>query len=118
MVNTGKYGEIQAVRYFRDHQYKIVETNYRTRQGEIDIIAEKEGFLVFAEVKTRDVNAIGEAREFVTVPKQRRILSAAMLYLSQHDVSKQPRFDVVEVYTENQKVVKIIHIENAFDAEV
>lgn len=112
----GTFGEEQAARYLRRRGYRIVERNFRCRQGEIDIIAERRGYLVFVEVKERRDARFAEAREFVHAAKQRRILTAARLYLAQHESALQPRFDVIEVYApEGERgPVKIEHIENAF----
>ena len=114
--NLGDFGEEQAARYLRRRGYRIVERNFRCRQGEIDIIAEKGGFLVFVEVKERKDARFAEAREFVTAAKQRRILAAAQLWLTQHETDRQPRFDVVEVYAPQGEKgpVRIEHIEDAF----
>lgn len=113
----GAFGERKAANYLRLHGYRIIETNSRCRQGEIDIIAAKRGYIVFVEVKLRKNNAFGEAREFVTPAKQRRILAAAQLWLQRNETEAQPRFDVIEVYapegTASGKIT-INHIENAF----
>lgn len=113
----GAFGEKKAANYLRLHGYRIVDTNCRYRQGEIDIIAQKRDYIVFVEVKLRKNNSYGEAREFVTPAKQKRVIIAAQLWLQQHETDKQPRFDVIEVYapegTNSRKVI-INHIENAF----
>lgn len=113
----GAFGEKKAANYLRLHGYRIVDTNCRYRQGEIDIIAQKRDYIVFVEVKLRKNNSYGEAREFVTPAKQQRVIIAAQLWLQQHETDKQPRFDVIEVYapegTNSRKVI-INHIENAF----
>lgn len=114
----GAWGERKAANYLRLRGYKIVCMNYSCRQGEIDVIAENRKFVVFAEVKLRKSSSHGEAREFVTYSKQRRIITAAQLYLQQHDTEKQPRFDVIEIYAPNGAKsigARINHIENAFE---
>ena len=112
----GDFGEERAARYLRRKGYRIVERNYRCRQGEIDIIAERRDFLVFVEVKLRKDERFAEAREFVTAAKQRRILAAAQLWLAQHESERQPRFDVIEVYAPQGErgPIRIEHIEDAF----
>ena len=112
----GDFGEERAARYLRRKGYRIVERNYRCRQGEIDIIAERREFLVFVEVKLRKDERFAEAREFVTAAKQRRILAAAQLWLAQHESERQPRFDVIEVYAPQGErgPIRIEHIEDAF----
>lgn len=115
MNKTGILGEIAAVRYLRKKRYKIITTNYRCRFGEIDVICEKKGYIVFAEVKTRGENAIASPMEFVDAAKQRRLALAASLYLSTHETNLQPRFDVLEVLCVNSKIKSVKHLENAFE---
>lgn len=113
----GAFGERKAANYLRLHGYRIIDTNCRYRQGEIDIIAKRSDYIVFVEVKLRKNNTYGEAREFVTPAKQQRVIMAAQLWLQTHETELQPRFDVIEVYAPdgvNSKKVMINHIENAF----
>ena len=92
--------------------------NYRCRLGEIDLIAENRDYLVFVEVKLRKSAAFAEALEFVDRHKQERIRRTAELYLCEHpEQTKQPRFDVIEVYAPNGTETKrpeIRHLEDAF----
>ena len=113
----GNWGEERAALFLRLHGYRIVERNFRCRQGEIDIIARKGEVVVFVEVKQRKNADFGEAREFVTYSKQRRVIAAAELWLLKTGCELQPRFDVIEVYApEGTKTLfpEINHIENAF----
>ncbi len=113
----GAFGERKAANYLRLHGYRIVDTNCRYRQGEIDIIAKKRNYIVFVEVKLRKNSDYGQAREFVTAAKQQRVITAAQLWLQSHETELQPRFDVIEVYAPegvSSKKVTINHIENAF----
>ena len=113
----GNWGEDKAALYLRLHGYRIVERNFRCRQGEIDVIAQKGGVIAFVEVKLRKSAEHGEAREFVTWAKQRRVISAAELWLMKTGCELQPRFDVIEVYapegTDTRRPA-IRHLENAF----
>ena len=87
------------------------------RRGEVDIIAERKGYIVFVEVKLRKDAVHGEAREFVTPAKQKRVILAAEYWLMEHPTELQPRFDVIEVYApEGLKTKKpeIHHIEDAY----
>ena len=113
----GRFGEERAARYLRLRGYRIMETNYSCRLGEIDLIARRGRYIVFVEVKLRKSADFAAAREFVTAAKQQRIRSTAALWLSQHESELQPRFDVVEIYApEGEKGrVTINHIENAFE---
>lgn len=113
----GAFGERKAANYLRLRGYRIIDTNCRYRQGEIDIVARKGGYIVFVEVKLRKNSAFGAGREFVTPAKQQRLIMAAQLYLQQHETELQPRFDVIEIYAPdgvNTGRLTINHIENAF----
>ena len=113
----GQWGEDRAAGYLRRRGYAIVDRNFHCRFGEIDIIAESADYVVFAEVKLRKNADFAEAREFVTVQKQRRIISTAQLWLMQSGCEKQPRFDVIEVYAPKGArtlLPEINHIKDAF----
>jgi len=112
----GAVGENKAAVYLKREGYMIVDRNYRCRMGEIDIIARKDGYIVFVEVKARKDASFAEAREFVTYAKQQRIIKTAMFWLSDHSCELQPRFDVIEIYPSGAFLnsYKIEHIENAF----
>ena len=112
----GAFGEECAARFLRRKGYRIVARNFRCRLVEIDIIARKGEVLAFVEVKLRKNDRFGEAREFVTYAKQRRVLAAAEFYLAREREELQPRFDVVEVYAPDglRGPVRIEHLENAF----
>lgn len=114
MNSLGKLGEKSASKYLKRKGYSVVETNFSSRFGEIDIIAKNKKYLIFAEVKQRNENSIAYPREFVDLKKQQRIIAAAELYLSVNPSELQPRFDVIEVYTENNKIKSVKHLENAF----
>ena len=116
---SGNRGEACVVLYLRRMKYEILETQFRTRCGEIDIIARSpDGILCFVEVKTRKDAEFAQAREFVTPAKQRRLRAAAQYYLMCHDDSDSfCRFDVAEVYPEKGflKKPEINYIPQAFD---
>ena len=78
---VGTEKENLAAEYLKKKGYFIIEKNYRVRQGEIDLVAEGQGCLVFAEVKTREEGGLVTPREAVTPAKQRRIIAAAKGYL-------------------------------------
>ena len=114
----GRWGESLAANFLREKGYALLGANYRCRFGEIDLIAQKDCYLVFVEVKLRKSTAFAEAMEFVHIKKQSRIRSTAQLYIAQHDLDElQPRFDVIEVYAPEglkTKKPKIHHLEDAF----
>lgn len=118
-VSKGAAGEVLAARFLREKGYTLIASNYRCRHGEVDIIASDGTYLVFVEVKTRQQGSLYSPREAVTVPKQRRLLSTAALYIGTHPTALQPRFDVVEVVTlpgDPMGVAQINHIMGAFEA--
>ncbi len=97
-ISIGKRGEDEALRVLKRHGYRILERNYRCRYGEVDIIAEDEGAIVFVEVKTRGSGRFGTPQQSVDLRKQRHIISASNTYLSHHGVTDRPvRFDVVGI---------------------
>lgn len=111
----GVWGEVFAARYMRDHGYDPVTANFRSREGEIDIIARKDGFMCFTEVKARSKNAISQPKEAVDTAKQQNIIAAAKLFAKAYPHYEQDRFDVCEVYLdENMQPAQINYIENAF----
>lgn len=113
----GAWGEDAASDYLKKHGYAVIGRNFACRLGEIDIIAEKGAYVVFVEVKLRKDDRFAAAAEFVTAAKQRRIISAAELWLSRNPTKRQPRFDVIEVYAPegwHTKNPVINHIEDAF----
>ncbi len=94
----GKSGEDLAVAELERRGYVILERRYRTRHGEIDIVAREGRTTVFVEVKARSTGEFGSAAEAVTPLKQRRLWSMAVDYLARHRLMEQPcRFDVVAV---------------------
>ena len=112
----GAWGEKAARLYLEKCGWHTAATNFRTRFGEIDIIAENAQYVIFAEVKTRKNARFGAAREAVTPGKQAKLIAAAEEWLQIHPTDKQPRFDVIEVYGEEGAPVppRINHLENAF----
>ena len=78
----GRYGEALAAEYLRKKGCRILGMNYRTRLGEIDVIAEDRKFLIFAEVKLRKSAEYGAAREFVDARKQERLRQGKKMTLT------------------------------------
>ena len=112
----GAWGEQVARVYLERHGYVILETNFRTRLGEIDIIAQDGKYTVFAEVKTRKNDRFAAARRHVPPARQARSLAAAEEWLQSHPDAPQPRFDVIEVYGEQGAPLppRINHLTDAF----
>lgn len=116
---SGVWGEIYTARYLHDNKYKVISGNYRTRLGELDLIASKDGYLCFIEVKTRAKSSLYAAKEAVDYGKQKRIVATSKLFMRSYPNLGQPRYDVCEVYLdENFKPLKINYIENAFTGAI
>ncbi len=117
---TGRWGEAAAADLLRKKGYKIVAAGYRTRHGEVDLIAENRRALVFVEVKTRKDARFAEAKDFVGHTKREKLVAMANMYLAGHETKKTVRFDVIEVYApEGVDTAEpvINHIEDAFTAD-
>lgn len=111
----GEQGEALAARHLKKAGYKIIETNYRTRLGEIDIIAKDKDTIVFVEVKTRTSVHFGSPKWAVTPQKQKKISMVALYYLKATDQSTaRARFDVVAVISNRDKP-QVEIIKNAFE---
>lgn len=112
----GKFGEALAEKALKKRGYKILHTNYRTPLGEIDMIAEDAGTLVFVEVKARKSFAFGSAKQAVTPAKQRRISKNALYFLkSTGRLNVRARFDVVAISPGDDGGPSIEIIKNAFE---
>lgn len=109
-MNSGKLGEDLVCVFLEKKGYNILERNFHSRWGEIDIIAKDGDAVVFVEVKTRKSSAFGAPAEYVTLAKKKKIIKTAFIYLNGEEC--EMRFDVAEVFygTEN----RINYIENAF----
>ena len=111
-----------AASAYKKKGYKLLDTNYYRRFGEIDLILGKGKGIVFAEVKLRKSARFAAAREFVTRDKQEKIMKTALLWLSDRKPMPEVRFDVVEIYApkglqSDPKSVEVIIHEGAFWAE-
>ncbi len=113
--HLGRRGERLAEQALRDAGLCILERRFRTRYGEIDLIAEQGVQLVFVEVKTRRGAGFGRPAEAVTATKRRRLARVAASYLQRHDHDGRPcRFDVVQVHLRPDEPARIEHIVDAF----
>ncbi len=112
----GQEGEDRAAKHLEKLGYKILERNYRTRAGEIDLIALDRGEVVFVEVKTRTNNAYGAPELAVNPQKQRRMINTALGYIRSKKLHQVPcRFDVVAISTAKERKVELI--QNAFEMD-
>lgn len=112
---VGVWGELYAVRYLREKKYKILTTNYASRFGEIDIVAEKNKLVIFIEVKTRTNDPLFRPADAVDEGKQSRMKLTSEQFLSRFKITNPARFDVCEVWLDdNMKLLRLNHIEDAF----
>lgn len=111
--DIGVKGEKAVARYLRLRLYRIIERNYNSRYGELDIIAANSKYLCFVEVKTRSENGFGSPAEYVDKYKQNRLIKTAYAYLKRNPTTLMPRFDIAEVYHNDGKF-RINYIQNAF----
>ncbi len=113
---TGERGEQLAALFYTRRGYTLLETNYRVRMGEIDLVLHKDSAYVFCEVKTRGAGAALAPKEAVDRQKQRRVIAAALHYLQKHRISDPfMRFDVVEVWLKEGETPRLRCTESAFE---
>ena len=112
---VGARGENLAADYLKKHGYKIIQRNFRCREGEIDIITQQGDCLVFVEVRTKKGSGFGTPEESVTLSKREKLISLANAYLQAFDNPPASwRIDVVAVeLSPDNKVSRLEHIENA-----
>ena len=116
----GQLGEDAVCAELERRGHKIVERNYRKPFGEIDIVSEIGGFIVFTEVKTRKQGSMISGLEAVDSRKQRKIVLTADAYLTEHNPGLQPRYDIAEVSVTRGALPRVQRIdiyENAFEAD-
>ena len=111
---VGKRGEQVASDYLIAKGYRVLERNWYFRKKEIDIIAEKDDFLVIIEVKSRSVSFHENPRDAVNMKKQRFLIQAANAYVYRCDIELEVRFDIITVVFFNDQEYKLIHFDDAF----
>ena len=107
-LSLGHKGEQIALRFLKNQGYRFIQSNFRTKVGEIDLIFEDKPFIVFVEVKTRTHNTQGLPEEAVNFRKISHITKTAQLYIQQNNLSHTPaRIDVVAVeFTTNPPTIR------------
>lgn len=110
--DIGKQGEELANEFLRKNGYTILETNYRYRKAEIDIIAQKDQTLAIVEVKTRTSTDFGTPESFVNKKKINLILEATNAYVDEKNLDLEISLDIISVIL--GKETKIEHIQNAY----
>lgn len=115
----GAIGEEAAARFLRRRGYRIRDRNFRCRLGELDLVAEHRGTIVFVEVKTRTTAEFGAPFEAISPFKQRRLALLATYYLVRHHLQERPcRFDAISVVVSlDGRVERIELLPDAFVLE-
>ncbi len=116
-LKLGREGEDAAIAYLKDKGYRIIQKNFRSKLGEIDIIAQQKETVVFIEVKSRASHQFGHPFSAITPAKQRKIIQVAQSFLAKHRLMENPaRFDVVglTIDPDASKAFQIELLENAF----
>ena len=114
----GDEGEGQAEAFLRGRGFRILGRNVRSALGELDLIADDQGVLVFVEVKRRRTGAYGGAIEAVDARKRAKLIRLAAQYLAQHRLDDRAcRFDVVLIQDDAGPAASVQHIANAFDVD-
>ncbi|MEF3255700.1 MAG: YraN family protein [Deferribacterales bacterium] len=108
----GKIGEDEASEFLKKKGFSILEKNFRSRFGEIDIICKKGDLIVFVEVKMRNSNFYGTGFEAITSSKKNKLIKTAEYFILKYKKDCLYRFDVISIDNGN-----IVHIENAFQIE-
>lgn len=113
-IKIGKFGQDLSAEFLQKRGYKILSENFFTRLGELDLIAEKDGQIVFVEVKTRLGHKFGLPEEALNFDKAKKMKEAALEYLTQNNInSDNYRFDLVAVeINEAEKKAQIRHYKN------
>ena len=109
----GKEGELIAFMFLQKENFRILKTNWRYQKAEVDIIAQKDGFLIFIEVKTRISKKYGKSSDAIDKKKISLYKDAVEGYLEQNPTELEIRFDVINIIIGKDET-EIEHIPNAF----
>lgn len=113
----GKFGEESAIDLLKTNGYRILARNYKTKLGEIDIIARDKDTVCFIEVKTRHSDRFGLPQEAISRSKQRHIAKVALVFLKENNLlDKRARFDVISIM-HSEDTSKLDLIKNAFELD-
>lgn len=113
-LETGQKGEDLAVELLLQKGYEILERNYRNGRAEIDIIAQKDIFMVFVEVKSLTNTKFGNPEIGVTKHKVKMVTKAAANFVIENNWHQQIRFDIVSITFKANEEYEITHFEDAF----
>ncbi|MDY5969891.1 MAG: YraN family protein [Bacteroidales bacterium] len=113
--DLGRIGENLAEKYLVNHDFKIVERDWRLGHNDIDLIAWDGNELVFIEIKTRRSNKCAEPEEWVDLEKQRSYVRLADYYVTKNNIEEEVRFDIIGIILNAQRQ-ELHHLRRAFDA--
>lgn len=114
-LTLGARGEEAAAAHLARRGYRILERNWRGRRGELDIVCERKGTLVFVEVKTRTPGPMNAPHQGLTPAKMERVARTVSEYLTRHEAWDRPcRLDLVAVTVPEGGEPEVEHVENAF----
>ncbi len=113
-IITGQKGEALAVTFLSEKGYDILETNWRYKRAEVDIIAKHGKILVFVEVKTRATDYFGAPEESINEKKKLLLADAASAYMEHTAHDWEIRFDYVSIIFENDDNFRLKHYEDCF----
>lgn len=109
----GNWGESVAAHHLEAHGYAIVARNWRCQLGEIDLVAQKNGWISFVEVKTRRGRQMGLPEEGLTARKQQKLLALAQQYIADFDLDVDWQIDLIAVELDRQgKLLRVEHLQN------
>ena len=116
----GDWGEEKALRYLIDQGYQLLTRNWRTREGEVDLVMNLDSTIVFIEVKTRKTDRFGPPEEGITRGKKERLRKTSRAYLQENDYENRDwRIDVVAIEaTRSGEITRLDHYENAVEDEI
>jgi len=114
--DLGKKAEDLAAEFLLKNGYKILARNFRFQKAEIDIISEKDNFIVVCEVKARSTDIFNLPQEAVNKRKIKLLVTATDHYLQESNINKEVRFDIISVLPDEKGNLNLEHIVNAFEA--
>jgi putative endonuclease len=116
----GAFGEDVAVQHLEAIGYQILDRNWRVQEGEIDVIAELEGEIVFVEVKARTSDLYGGPEDSITKQKSKRIIRASLAYLLEMErLESDWRVDLIGIHcTPERELLRVEHYENVIEGSI
>lgn len=113
-IDFGKRGEQLAKEYLQKKGYKILKSNYRVGNAEVDLIAEHNKQTIFIEVKTRMQSKFGNPEIAVTQEKRRNMKKVARGYIQYNKLQGEVRFDIISITFSNKNDYELMHFDDAF----